>query len=244
MSRLGQFVGVGVGPGPAGFIPLAAVEALRQADTIFLPRARSSQASVARQCLAGLELPEDRFEETEFTMDPDRNVLNAHYARLAARVMEHLRAGKNVAYVTIGDSLTYSTYAYLLAALLDLAPQLEHRTFPGVTSFAAAAAAMSWPLGEGKERILVLPCPDDLESLRADILSHDIVVLMKIANRLPGVLALLREMDILARCAFARHIGLPGELLCADLTTLQPEESNGYLSTMLIRRNPRVRGHS
>ncbi len=242
MSALGHFTGVGVGPGPAGLIPVAALKALQQADLIYLPRARGSEVSVARQCLAGLAIPDEKFREIEFQMDPDRSVLSSHYGELAETVAAELSAGRNVAYLTIGDSMTYSTYGYLLAALRDKLPTLEHTTFPGVTSFAATASALSWPLGEGKERILILPCPDDMAELRADIDSHDIVVLMKIGARLPDVLGLLADMDIARHCAFARRIGLPGEVLCDDVSTLTADAS-GYLATMLIRKNAREKRH-
>ena len=233
---------MGVGPGPAGLIPVAALAALRDADLIYLPRARGSETSVARQCLAGLAIPEARFREIEFQMDPDRSVLSEHYGELAEAIATELRQGRNVAYLTIGDSMTYSTYGYLLAALRDKLPGLHHTTFPGVTSFAATASALSWPLGEGKDRILILPCPDDMAALRADIESHDIVVLMKIGARLPAVLQLLGELDIARHCAFARRIGLPGEVLCQDVSQLGADAS-GYLATMLIRRTAREKRH-
>lgn len=239
----GHFTGVGVGPGPAGLIPVAALVALQRADLIYLPRARGSEVSVARQCLAGLTIADDKFREIEFPMDPDRSILSSHYGELAATVAEELSSGRNVAYLTIGDSMTYSTYGYLLAALRDKLPNLTHTTFPGVTSFAATASALSWPLGEGRERILILPCPDDMAELRADITSHDIVVLMKIGTRLPNVLGLLAGMGIARHCAFARRIGLPGEVLCDDVSTLTPEAS-GYLATMLIRKTAREQRHS
>jgi precorrin-2/cobalt-factor-2 C20-methyltransferase len=239
MSALGTFYGIGVGPGPAGMLPLAAWEALQRAEVIFTPRARSAEVSVARQCLAGLPIPEERFREVEFDMEADRGALGARYARIAQAIAAELRVGRDVAYLTIGDSLTYSTYGYTLAALLDLLPEVPHRTFPGVTSYAAVAAALGWPLGEGKERTLILPCPDDMEELRREIEAHDVVVLMKIGHRLPGVLALLREMGIAHRCAFARRIGLPGELLCPDVSRLEAEKELGYLSTMLVRKQPR-----
>ena len=76
---------------------------------------------------------------------------------------------------------------------------------------------MSWPLGEGKERTLILPCPEDAASLRRDIETHDIIVLMKIGKRLPWVLDLLRNMGIAEHCAFARRIGLVDEMLSTDV---------------------------
>ena len=241
---LGQFWGIGVGPGPRGLMPVAAVEVLARADVIYLPRARSADLSIARQCLEGIAIAEARLREVEFTMDPDRDVLREHYSALADEIAVELEAGKNVAYLTLGDSMTYSTYGYTLAALKDRLPSLPAKTFPGVTSFAAAAAAMEWPLGEGKERVLILPCPDDAQALREDIESHDVVVLMKIGKRLPMVLQVLRDMGISTHCALAARIGLPGETLRGDVGTLPDDAALGYLSTMLIRRTERKKRHA
>ena len=232
----GRFYGIGVGPGPAGYLPLAALQALQTADLIYMPRARGAAMSVAMQCLKGIALAPERIREIEFNMDPDRSVLAAHYAALADRIAAELSAGRNVAYLTIGDSSTYSTYGYVLAGLRRRLPDLQCVTFPGITSYAAAAAALGWPLGEGKERMLILPCPDDAVVLQADILTHDIVVLMKIGARLPWVLTLLREMRIAQHCVFARKIGLPGELLASDLSFLSGAVEQGYLATLLIRK--------
>jgi precorrin-2/cobalt-factor-2 C20-methyltransferase len=244
MNKLGTFWGVGVGPGPAGYIPLAAVDALHQADIIYAPRARGSETSVALQCLKGIDIAPERIREIEFTMDPDRTVLSEHYSQLAETIAVELRAGYSVAYLTIGDSLTYSTYGYILAALREYLPDLPQRTFPGITSYAAAASAMGWPLGVAKERTLILPCPEDAATLRQDIETHDIVVLMKIGARLPWVLALLREMGIAEHCAFARRIGLAEEMLADDVRDLCATAAMGYLATLLIRKTPRERRHS
>jgi precorrin-2/cobalt-factor-2 C20-methyltransferase len=239
----GQFWGIGVGPGPRGLLPVAAVEVLSRAAVIYLPRARSAELSIARQCLDGLVIPESRLREIEFTMDPDRRVLREHYADLAAEIAVELEKGQDVAYLTLGDPMTYSTYGYTLAALKDRLPGLRARTLPGITSFAAAAAALGWPLGEGKERVLILPCPDDPGSLRRDVESHDVVVLMKIGKRLPMVLQVLRDLGISEHCALAARIGLPGETLCGSVGDLPDDTTLGYLSTMLIRRAERRKRH-
>ncbi len=240
-SRLGSFWGIGVGPGPAGYIALAAVDALKQADLILAPRARGAKASVALQCLEGIEISSGRVREFEFDTDLDRAMPPGRYAELAGSIAAELSAGRSVAYLTIGDPLTYSTYGYVLAALRERVPALACHTFPGITSFAAAASAMGWPLAEGKDRVLILPCPDDVLALRRDIESHDVVVLMKIGARLPWVVDLLREMGIAEHCAFAGRLGLPGEVLRADLRDLETGNNTGYLATLLIRRTARER---
>ena len=243
MSTLGEFCGVGVGPGEPGLISVVAWEFVKRCDVIFVPRARTMDHSVARQCLPSNEIPEECFREVEFNMDPDRGTLRRHYAQLAAAISVELRAGKDAAWLTIGDPMTYSTYIYTLAALKDCIPELRPRTYPGVTSYCALAAAAEFPLGEGKERVLILPCPDAKADLRAAIQTNDIVVLMKIGERLPSVLALLREMGIASHCAFGRHVGMGDQLVYTGVQAMEPDKSMGYLSTMLIRKSSQEKRH-
>jgi precorrin-2/cobalt-factor-2 C20-methyltransferase len=241
MSVPGKFCGIGVGPGEPGLIPVIAWEFLKECDVIFAPRAVTMEHSVARKCLPPNEIPDERFREVEFAMESDHDLLCEHYATLAAAIAGELRAGKDIAYLTIGDPFTYSTYTYTLAALKDCLPELQHRTFPGVTSYCAVAAAAEFPLGEGKERVLILPCPDDLSELHAAIEAQEIVVLMKIGKRLPAVLELLKEMGIAGNCVFGRHIGMDDQIVQMGVDKLEPEKSLGYLATMLIRKNPAKR---
>jgi precorrin-2/cobalt-factor-2 C20-methyltransferase len=240
MNRLGRFFGIGVGPGTAEMIPLAAWKALQQADLILVPRAKHVEKSIARQCLQGLELPEERFKEVIYNMDSDRVQVDEHYKQMAQDIALELKTGKNIAYLTIGDSLTYSTYSYLVSALLEILPEVEHKTFPGITSYCALAANFDWPLGQGKETTLILPCPDDIDNLRTYINNHDVVALIKIGSRLSDVLNLLRQMDIIDNCVFASRLGLSGEVLSDNLADFIAKDSLGYLSTILIRKNGRV----
>jgi precorrin-2/cobalt-factor-2 C20-methyltransferase len=242
-ERTGTFYGIGVGPGTPGLLPVAAWETLLRCEVIFAPRARTLDYSVARRCLPANEIPEERFREIEFVMDPDRSVLSAHYAALAGEIAAELRAGKNVAYLTLGDSLTYSTYGYTLAALEDCLPGFAHKTYPGVTSYSALAAACDFPLGEGKERVLILPCPDSAAELREAIEANDVVVLMKISDRLSMVLQCLRDLGIEEHCVFGRRVGMPEELLFHEAGQIPAEKSLGYFSTMLIRRVAREQRH-
>lgn len=240
MTVIGTFYGVGVGPGPEGLIPIAAVKALQEADVILAPKAKHVEKSIARQCIRGLDLAEDKVQDLIYNMESERDETRAHYRSIAENIAAELRNGKTIAYLTIGDALTYSTYSYTLSALLEIMPDVPHKTFPGVTSFAAIAAALDWPIGQGKERVLILPCPDSADELRREIESHEIVVLMKIGERLSMVLSLIEELGIASQCGFGNRIGLPGELVSTDLAELGNKKNAGYLTTMLIRNKPHV----
>lgn len=243
MKAPGKFYGIGVGPGEPGLLPLVAWETLKRCDLILVPRAKSLDYSAAKRALPQGEIPEGRFREVEFLMDADRDVLRTHYAQLAQTLADELNAGKNVAYLTLGDSLTYSTYIYTLHALLACLPDLDYRTFPGITSYCALAAATDWPLGEGKETVLILPCPDDMTGLQSAIELHDVVVLMKIGKRLPDVLSLLNELGITPLCAYGHRVGMPEAVVQSDASQIPGASQNGYLATMLIRRHARVDRH-
>jgi precorrin-2/cobalt-factor-2 C20-methyltransferase len=237
MKDAGMFFGIGVGPGERGLIPLIAWQALEKCHVIFTPRARGWDHSVARKCLPANAIPEERFREIEFSMDPDRNRAAGRYAELAETIALELLGDRDVAYLTLGDPLTYSTYIYALAALKQRLPDLRHRTFPGVTSYGAVAAATGFALGEGKESVLILPCPDSADELRSIITIHDVVVLLKIGHRLPVVLHLVREMAIAEHCVFGYHVGMADEKLSMPVDGMEAEKTSGYLSTMLIRKN-------
>jgi precorrin-2/cobalt-factor-2 C20-methyltransferase len=234
----GFFCGIGVGPGMPGLIPVVAWQFLQEADVIMLPRAKSAKRSAAFNCLPPHQIPEDRFREIEFAMESDRTLLAEYYQQLAGEISMEVRAGKKVAYLTIGDPLTYSTYIYLLRALRERFPEVACRTYPGVTSYCALSAATGFALGEGKERVLISPCPDARHELRRLIEAHDIVVLIKIGERLPMVLRLLAEMEIGDHCVFGAHVGMDNEVVSVGTSEINGTDARGYLSTMLIRRKP------
>lgn len=231
---------ISAGPGDPDLITVAGLKALRACDILFAPRASGATLSIARRIIEHHGIPAERFRETEFDMSRDGADLANRYDRLAAGICEAIDAGQQAGYITLGDSLLYSTCVYLLDAVRRLRPGLAIRIIPGVTSGAAVAAVNHWPMGERKECVLMLPCPDDMESLRQAIVDHDIVILMKIGERLPGVIDLLDRMGLLDLCCLGRRVGMPEEAIYPTLRDALPAgESAGYLSTILIRKNPR-----
>lgn len=241
MNKLGTFYGIGVGPGEQGLLPVLAWDRLQYCHIIYVPRATSQDASTARGCLPANTIPEERFCEVEFDMSRDHAVLLARYTAMAHSIAEHLRAGHDVAYLTLGDTMTYSTFNYTLQAVRIACPDAPWRVFPGISSYAALAAATGFPLGEGKERVQILPCPETAEELEFFIRRNDIVVLMKVGKRLPMVLELLQKLELTHGSAFGSRIGMPEGFCLQDVSPLLEGNHTGYLSTMLIRNpNPHL----
>jgi precorrin-2/cobalt-factor-2 C20-methyltransferase len=240
MSKTGTFYGIGVGPGEPALLPVVAWNTLQRCQIVYVPRASSQEASTAKACLPAHAIPEERFREIEFDMSKDHSVLSARYSKAAEEIAVHLRKGEDVAFLTLGDTMTFSTFNYQLRAVRDACPEAPWRVFPGVTSYAALAACTGFALGEGKERVQILPCPEEAAALKRAIEVNDIVILMKIGKRLPMVVALLEEMNLLRESAFGSRVGMPEAVCVSGIEPLLLNPSSGYLSTILIR-NPSPR---
>ena len=147
-----------------------------------------------------------------------------------------LEQGKEVAFITLGDPLLYSTYNYLLQALREKHPDLEVETVPGVSSISAAAALAGLPLAQGEERLAILPAPPDGEGLREVLARFDTVVVMKVGDRLPALRRALEELGLAGKAVLVSRAGLEGERVVRGLQSLK-DDSVGYLSVVIIRRS-------
>jgi precorrin-2/cobalt-factor-2 C20-methyltransferase len=234
----GTFTGIGVGPGPSEFITLKSFNSLMKADKVLVPRATGSSKSVALTCIKDIDIPQEKIEFLDYPMSNDETLLSTIYQGIAEKIVTDLRKNLNLVYITIGDPYIYSTYSYTVNALKELIPDISITTYPGISSFQALSAALNFPLGQGKEKVLILPCPETPTELREHIERNDNIVLMKVGDRFDWIRELLIEMDILKYCALGKRIGLDNEILTRDLMELQAVDKPGYLSVILIRKSP------
>jgi len=237
-KNYGTFIGIGVGPGPMEFITIKSLNALMKADKVLVPRAKGSKNSVALTCINDIDIQEDKIEFLDYPMSNDENLLTSIYREIAEKIIADLKKKLNLVYITIGDPYIYSTYSYTVNALKEVMPEISISTYPGISSFQALSAALNFPLGQGKEKILILPCPETPVELKEQIERNENIVLMKIGDRFDWVRELLNEMDILKNCVLGKRIGLDNEILTRDLMGLSKDEKPGYLSVILIRKVP------
>ena len=237
-EKYGTFTGIGVGPGPTEYITIKSLNALVKADKVLVPRAKGSSNSVALTCIKDIDIQQDKIEFLDYPMSNDENLLDSIYREIAKKIIADLKKKLNLVYITIGDPYIYSTYSYTVNALKEVMPEISISTYPGISSFQALSSALDFPLGQGKEKILILPCPETPVELREQIDRNEIIVLMKIGDRFDWVRKLLSEMDILKNCALGKRIGLDNEILTRDLMGLSKDEKPGYLSVILIRKAP------
>jgi precorrin-2/cobalt-factor-2 C20-methyltransferase len=122
----------------------------------------------------------------------------------------------------------------------ELVPEVEVETIPGVSSFAAAAAA---PASRWPRRTKPSPSspPPTASGHRppARRVRHPRPAQGQAAGR--RGLELLERRDLLATRCFIEKVGSPDERIVRDVASLKGEKVN-YLSLMLVQNPKRVRG--
>lgn len=160
---MGTLYAIGVGPGAPDLLTLRAVKALEKVQVILTAASSNNDYSLALSIAAPYLKPDVRIERLDFPMTRDKTVLEAAWIRAAETAAAILREGHDVAFLTLGDPLIYSTFAYLWRALSEIAPQTRVEIVSGITSFQAAAARVNMSLCEGAEPLTVIPgiIPED-----------------------------------------------------------------------------------
>ena len=231
----GTFYGVGIGPGDPELLSLKALRVIRSAAHIFVPKAEAKAESFALDIVSPY-VDKAKVHEMVFPMIRDARRLNEFWKAAAEEMLAYLRRGEDVAFLTIGDPLTFSTYNYVLEIIRRELPEKGIITVPGITSYNAVAARASFSLAEGNERIAILPVPEgDLSSLRDVLNDFDTIVLMKVAKKLDAVLAILEEMKLTDRAVFGSYVGTPKEFVTRDLASLKGT-GRGYMSVIIVRK--------
>jgi len=227
---------VGVGPGDPELLTRKAERILRSVPVVCAPTGAADAASYA---LAIVEPFLDRSRQEiltrVFPMSKDEAELLPFWEETAAEVAGRIRAGQDVAFITIGDPLLYSTFLYLYRIFREKYPEIDIELVPGITSVGAAAAAAGIPLGLAADRIAILPATYEEAGLRRTLLDFDTVVLMKVHRVFDRLYGLLCELGLARRAVFVRRVGSAEEEVVTDLASLVGKKLD-YLSLLIVRK--------
>lgn len=206
----GRLVGVGVGPGDPALITWAAVSALARADRVVAPTssvdAVGRAETVVRQAAPGVAV-----ERLPFEMAPDRAAREAAVARAATRVAECLDQRQEVAFVTLGDPLVYSTFSVVSRAVMARRPGTLVEHVPGIMAFQALAARTGTVLAGERQAILVRTALDG-EELDEDLGRRDVtLVAYKGGRRLPALAAAATRAGRAGAAVAGELLGMNGE---------------------------------
>jgi len=233
--KVGALYGIGVGPGDPDLITVKAVDILSRCLHVFVPKAKPGVGSLSLSIAKHHLRPDAEIHEIVYPMTTDEGELASRWREASDQIIAVLRTGKDACFLTLGDPFLYSTYIYLVQALRKRNSDIKVVTVPGVTAFSAAAALGEFPVGKGKEPVIVIPTADDLTAVRRVLRMTGTVVLMKIGQRLPQVLDALEEARAIDRAVFVARAGQADERVETDLRKLRKGSSeSGNLSLILV----------
>lgn len=233
MKMCGTLYGVGVGPGDPKLLTLLAVETIEKCPVIAVPAEGKEHAvsyRIAKGAVKGIEDKECLDLSTPMTKD--KEILGRNYERAAGQVMEKLKEGKDVAYLTLGDPTIYSTYIYIHRIVEEAG--YHTRIVSGVPSFCAVAARINDSLADRSEQIHIIPSSYDIEEA---LTLKGSKILMKAASKMPVVKQALRERKV--KGVMVENCGMPDERIF-DCVEDMPEQAS-YYSIVTVKEKDRDR---
>jgi precorrin-2/cobalt-factor-2 C20-methyltransferase len=242
MKPYGKLIGASLGPGDPELITRRAWSALQSGARWLYPVKKAEESSYALSIVerGGITVPEDAVELV-FPMTRDAEILAKAWVRAAEKTVALLAEGRDLVFLVEGDASTFATFGHLARVVSELIPDIEVETIPGVSSFAAAAAASGVTLAEEDETFAIIPANYGIEVIDHLLDEFDTLALLKVKPMVDEVVELLEERELLATSVFIEKVGSPDERIVRDVASLKGEKVN-YLSLMLVQNPKRVRG--
>jgi precorrin-2/cobalt-factor-2 C20-methyltransferase len=235
-NKSGILYGLGVGPGDPELITLKAARILNSADVVYAAASSKNSYSLAVN-IARPHIPDlTPIKQLSFPMTKDQMVMAAAWRNNARILIEQLEEGKIVAFLTLGDSMTYSTYGYLLRYINHLAPHIPVISVPGITAYQAAAACLNEPLVEGEEALLILSGVKGGDCIRKYPQKPENIVFMKAYRNINDISAALEESGLLEKSRAVQNCGLPDQTIVNDIGTLKQMPPN-YWTLILTKQH-------
>ncbi|MFW5735505.1 MAG: precorrin-2 C(20)-methyltransferase [Oceanidesulfovibrio sp.] len=228
----GTLYGVGVGPGDPKLLTLRAVDILGQADRIFAAASTKNDHSIALDIVTPHLKNGADVERLGFPMTRDRDILAKAWRSNAQRVAEYLRTGNSGAFITLGDPMLYSTFAYVARELEREHPDIPVEIVPGITSMQAAAARTRTMLAAGGESLAVLSGVADEDKLRNALHVAENLVILKAYKGFGMIRRVLEEEGMAERARFASQVGHDEEALFMRLK--DAPDAPHYLSLVMV----------
>ena len=113
-EKIGTFYGIGVGPGDPELIPVKSVRILEKVDVVFTAASTKNDFSRAVEIARAYIPAQTPVETLSYPMCTDENLKRDAWEAHAQTIISRLESGQDVAFLTLGDPLTYSTYGYTL----------------------------------------------------------------------------------------------------------------------------------
>lgn len=235
--KLGKIYGVGIGSGNPEYLTLRAYKILKEVDTIFTVISKNASDSVSKSVVEYVK-PQGKIELLIFSMAKSKEEREKQVLENAKKILSEVEQGKNIAFATLGDAMTYSTFGYIYALIKEKYPQIEVEIIPGINSFSTLSAISQKVLVENRESLHVIPSfkEEDIDSI--EFPENSTTILLKTYRTREALIKRLqkeKEKFPHIEIIYGEHLGLEGERLAYSLEEIKniPET---YLSMIMVKK--------
>ena len=227
----GKLYGIGTGPGDPELLTIKAVKTIHKCGVIAVPETGNGERtafSIIKEYAAGKELLECRF-----AMEHDMAKRREARQSAADGVARILNGGVDVGFITLGDPTTYSTYMYVHEIIVSRG--FEAEIIPGVTSYAAAAAALGVALCKGGETLTLIAGHDkELDGL---LRQPGNKVIMKSGAGFTRVLGKLKEHGYAERTSLVCRAAMDGQRLYRSIEDYENLPEADYFTIAIVKEH-------
>lgn len=234
---MAKFFGIGTGPGDSDLITLRGKKVLNEIDCLYTPEPKKSGKSLALKIVSPHFKEDLEIKQRHFPMVNHLETKQSAWDLIAEEIIKDVQDGRNVGFITLGDPMIYSTYAYLLERVSN---KIETETIAGISSFTQIANSLQIPLVLDDESYAVLPASTDEQVIIMALEQFSTVILMKVSIALPKILKILKEKDLMEQTVLVSDSSMATEKILMGLNELTEETKLSYFSTMIVYKNRKL----
>ena len=234
--KTGTFYGISVGPGDPDLITVKAAKILNNVDIVFAAASTKNNHSLAVN-IARQHIPKTTsVKMLRFPMTRDKHETRRAWRKHAETIIAEVENGRNVAFLTLGDAMTYSTFGYIMRHVQQMRPRIKIQTVPGITSYQAAAASLNMPLVQGEESLMVVSGATGGNRLRELAGKPENVVFLKAYRHVQDIKAAIDELGTYPSSIGVKNCSHPNEEIIPDIEELG-EKIPDYWTLIIAKQN-------
>lgn len=226
----GTLFGIGVGPGDPELLTLKAVRLIKSADVIIYA-CNKQGVSIAQQ-IAKSHIPKSAITHGYYVeMSLNRTAANKAYDKAATFIRDHLKAGKNVAYLCEGDAFFYGSFAYIFERIVD---DFETEIIPALPAFVAASAALKIPMLVQNEDLQIIPATLDEAILIDKIRTGNNIAIYKVGRHFGKLRQILDKLNLLYKSSLVEFVSQSDQKITPMVKTAA--DKYPYFSMIIINK--------
>ncbi|MBR0253572.1 MAG: diguanylate cyclase [Synergistaceae bacterium] len=219
----------GLGPGDFNLITVSALKHAENSDLILIPKSHKNNIQGVAENIIRNFVSDKKFMYVFFPMINDSKERNKIIHDQIENIKSVLESSNKIFFPVIGDSLLYSTAAYLIEELKQFFPDIELIFIPGISAHSLAAACAKKFLAMSDEILSIIPGTADPEKIKLTLQNSNCAAIYK-PTAIKNIKELITKYEKIIRVDFA---GIPDkEKIYEGEKAL--ENINEYLSIILL----------